>query len=239
MSDQETIFSKHSSKQFNEDLEGLRTEMLSMGGLVESQIQGAIEALLAFDADRAKQVQDLDKKTNKSERDINRKCIQIIALRQPAAVDLRLLMSINRAIVDLERIGDEASRIAKHSIELFKSGLGEVGMVEMRHIGQLVQVMLKDALIAFARRDMELAYSVVKRDDQVDKEYGSEMRSLITYMMGDPRSISGVMSLIWVLRSLERIGDHTCNLAEQLVYQVSGQDVTHQSRDAIGQLIDD
>lgn len=223
------IYSKHSSSQFNEELEGLRTDMLTMGGNVERQVNDALAALMNRDIDLAESARALDQETNSAERKINARCTMIIARRQPAAVDLRLLMSINRAVVDLERIGDEATRVAKYAIDLYSADATVRGLQEIRHIGSLVSEMLKDSLTAFARRDMEMAYSVVKRDQQVDKEYTSAMRSLITYMMEDSRAITSVLNVIWVLRSLERIGDHACNLAEQLVYQVSGTDVAHAS----------
>ena len=233
------IYSKHSSSQFNEELEGLRTDMLTMGGTVERQVNDSINALMNRDIDLAEATRELDRDVNRAERDINAKCTMIIARRQPAAVDLRLLMSINRAVVDLERMGDEATRVAKYVIDLYSSDSTVRGLQEVKHIGTLVAEMLKDALTAFARRDMELAYSVVKRDQQVDKEYTTAMRSLITYMMEDTRAITSVLNMIWVLRSLERIGDHACTLAEHLVYQVSGTDVAHASLEDIEDIIDE
>lgn len=233
------IYSKHSSKQFNEDLEGLRTDFLTMGGIVERQVEDAITGLLNQDVDRAESARELDRETNEYERKIDAKCTQIIALRQPTAVDLRLVISINRAVADIERIGDEATRVAKQAIDLANSETSTKGLQEVRHIGQLVSEMLKDVLTAFARRDMELAYDVVKRDNKVDREYQSAMRSLVTYMMEDSRSISSVLNVIWVLRALERIGDHSCNLAEQLIYQVSGADVRHMSTDQVRDIVEE
>lgn len=227
MTEIDTIYSQHSSRQFNEDLESLRTELLTMGGLVERQVNDAVKSLLELNSALAQETQLLDQKTNQHERDIDSRCAQIIALRQPTAVDLRLVLSINRAVVDLERIGDEASRVCRQTIELANMNSAPLGLQEVRHIGQLVATMLTDSLTAFARRDMERAYSVVKRDVDVDREYQTAMRTLITFMMEDSRTISGVLNIIWVLRSLERMGDHACNLAEQLIYQVSGEDVRH------------
>ncbi len=233
------IYSKHSSKQFNEELENLRTDLLTMGGNVERQVTDSLNALLNYDVSLAESARELDKETNNLERRIYAKCTETIARRQPTAVDLRLLMSINRSVVDLERIGDEASRVAKQAIDLCNSESNLRGLHEVRHIGQLVTEMLKDVLTAFARLDMDLAYSVVKRDQQVDREYTTALRTLITYMMEDQRAISSVLAVIWVLRSLERIGDHTCNLAEHLVYQVSGQDVTHQGLEEFEEAIEE
>lgn len=232
------IYSKHSSKQFNEELEGLRTDLLTMGGVVERQVADSLSGLLDQDIALAESARELDHRTNSLECAIDDKCVQIIARRQPTAVDLRLLISINRAVVDLERIGDEASRVAKQAIELADNDSNTRGLQEVRHIGNLVSEMLKDVLTAFARRDMELAYSVVKRDLKVDREYQTAMRTLITFMMEDSRTISSVLSVIWVLRSLERIGDHTCNLAEQIIYQVSGTDVRHAATEDVESLIE-
>lgn len=233
------IYSKHSSRQFNDELESLRTDLLTMGGNVERQVAEAMEALMNSDEDLAESARALDNETNALEKKIYAKSTQIIARRQPAAVDLRLLVSINRAVVDLERIGDEATRIAKYAIELSSADGVSGGLREVRHISELVSEMLKDVLTAFARLDMDLAFTVVKRDPNVDEEYTSAIRSLITYMMEDQRNISHILNVIWVLRSLERIGDHACNLAEHLVYQVSGEDVSHSSIDEIGEAIQD
>ena len=233
------IYSKHSSSQFNEELEKLRTDFLTMGGIVERQVNDSLTSLLNQDVEMAESARELDRQTNNYERLIDKDCAQIIALRQPAAVDLRLLISINRAVVDLERIGDEATRVAKQAIDLANGEGSTKGLHEVRHIGQLVSEMLKDVLTAFARRDMDLAYNVVKRDLNVDREYQSAMRALITFMMEDSRSISNVLNIIWVLRSLERIGDHTCNLAEQLIYQVSGTDVRHMDTGEIKEVVRD
>jgi phosphate transport system protein len=222
-------YSSHISQQFNEDLEQIRTELLTMGGLVERQVQDSIEALLNSDSELAERSLRGDKQTNDMELMIDEHCTRIIARRQPAAGDLRMIMAISRAVVDLERIGDEATRISRQAIELVKGGESPRGYQEVRHIGNLVRAMVRDVLTAFARSDINLAYQVAKQDKAVDQEYRSAMRSLATYMMEDPRSISSVLNVIWVLRSLERIGDHVCNLAEHLVYLVSGTDVRHQS----------
>ncbi|MFC6670654.1 phosphate signaling complex protein PhoU [Marinobacterium aestuariivivens] len=222
-------YSTHISQQFNEELEQIRTELLTMGGLVERQVHDGIEALLNGDAELAERSLRVDKQTNDMELMIDEHCTRIIARRQPAASDLRMIMAISRAVADLERIGDEATRICRHAIELVNTGESPRGYQEVRHIGSLVRAMVRDVLTAFARSDIQLAYQVAKQDKAVDQEYRSAMRSLATYMMEDPRSISSVLNVIWVLRALERIGDHACNLAEHLVYLVSGTDVRHQS----------
>ncbi|MBS98831.1 MAG: phosphate transport system regulatory protein PhoU [Oceanospirillaceae bacterium] len=222
-------YSNHISHQFNEELEAIRTQMLTMGGIVERQVNDAIEALLTSDIELAEQARRIDKQTNEMELTIDEQCTTTIARRQPAASDLRLIISISRAVADLERIGDEASRIAQQAIEMSEGSRTQHGFQEVRHIGNLVRDMVKNVLTAFARNDLEMAYRVAKQDRNVDQEYRTAMRTLVTFMMEDVRSISNIMSVIWVLRSLERIGDHARNLSEHLIYQVSGTDVRHQS----------
>jgi len=230
-------YSTHISQQFNAELETIRTQMLTMGGIVERQVNDAVEALLTGDVELAEQARRIDKQTNEMELLIDEQCTTTIARRQPAASDLRLIISISRAISDLERIGDESSRIAQQAIELAEGNRTQHGFQEVRHIGNLVRDMVKDVLTAFARNDLEMAYRVAKQDRNVDQEYRSAMRALVTYMMEDVRSISSIMNVIWVLRSLERIGDHSRNLAEHLIYQVSGTDVRHQSLQSIKQMV--
>lgn len=230
-------YSTHISAQFNDELEKIRTQMLTMGGIVERQVNDAIEALLAGDSELAEQARYIDKQTNEMELIIDEQCTMMIARRQPAASDLRLIIAISRAVSDLERIGDEASRIAQQAIEMAEGTSTQAGFQEVRHIGSLVRDMVKNMLTAFARHDLEMAYRVAKQDRNVDQEYRTAMRTLVTYMMEDPRSISGIMNVIWVLRSLERIGDHARNLAEHLVYQVSGTDVRHKSLETIKETV--
>lgn len=232
-------FSRHISQQFDHELESIRTEMLAMGGLVERQVYEAIKALTENDVRLAEKSKKIDQQTNQMELTIDDQCTKIIAMRQPTASDLRLIVSISRSVSDLERVGDEASRICKLAIEIYNSGDKPEGYHEVRHIGALVSGMIKDVLTAFARRDLAMAYRVAKQDIRVDIEYRTAMRSLVTYMMEDPRSISGVLNVMWVLRSLERIGDHARNLSEHLIYQVSGTDVRHQTLKSIKQTLRD
>ncbi len=222
-------YSAHISAQFNEELELIRTQLLTMGGMVERQVHDCVDALLNGDIELAEASQKVDKQTNEMELMIDEQCTTIIARRQPAASDLRLIIAVSKATTNLERMGDEASRICRHAIDLVEEGESPRGYQEVRHIGHLIQEMVKDVLTAFARNDTELAYRVAKMDKSVDQEYSSAMRSLATYMMEDPRSISSVMNVIWVLRSLERIGDHARAMAEHLIYLVSGTDVRHSS----------
>ena len=170
---------------------------------------------------------------------IDEECTRILARRQPAASDLRLVMAVTRATSDLERIGDEASKIASHAIKLAEEGESPRGYIETRHIGNHVRNMIKDALTAFARFDTELALTVAQEDKAVDLEYRSAMRALVTFMMEDPRSISRVLNVIWVLRSLERIGDHANNIAEYVIYLVKGMDVRHSSLESIEERLND
>jgi phosphate transport system protein len=219
--------SHHISQQFNAELEDVRSHLLAMGGLVEKQVNDAVTALIQADSGLAQQVREIDDQINQMERNIDEECVRILARRQPAASDLRLIISISKSVIDLERIGDEASKIAKRAIELCDSGESPRGYVEVRHIGDQVRQMVQRALDAFARFDAEQALEVAQYDKTVDREYKTALRELVTYMMEDPRSISRVLSVIWVLRSLERIGDHARNIAELVIYLVRGTDVRH------------
>ena len=228
MSDKEQ-HTDHISKQFNDELDEARNRMLSMGGLVEQQVTDAITAIMSRDSELAQKVIDRDKDVNDLEILIDEECMLILARRQPAATDLRMVLTILRAVHDLERMGDEACKVAKAAQKL--SDLGGMGRsyLEIRHIGEHVTKMVRDALDAFARMDSQMALSVAQEDRSVDMEYGTAMRSLVTYMMEDPRSISAVQEVLWSLRSLERIGDHADNIAEHVIYLVKGWDVRHTS----------
>lgn len=228
----------HISEQFDNDLRKVTSHMMEMGGIVEQQVERAITALVEGDSDGADQIIERDKSVNNMEIVIDEECTNIIARRQPAAGDLRLVVSISKTVADLERIGDEASRIAKMALSLSSAdGDSPRGYVEVRHIGNMVKQMVHDALDAFIRLDVDAAVAVAGKDKEVDREYGSAMRELVTYMMEDPRTIGRVMDVIWSLRALERIGDHARNIAEHVVYTVLGRDVRHTSvndmRDAI------
>ncbi|WP_163578005.1 phosphate signaling complex protein PhoU [Halomonas faecis] len=219
--------SQHISRQFNQELEELKTHLMTMGGLVEQQVQQAIQALLDGDSRLAEEVSEGDHQVNEMQLKIDDECTRVLARRQPAASDLRLVLAVIRATADLERIGDEASKIARNALTLIESGNGVRGLVEVRHISEHVRKMLRDALTAFARFDTELALQVVHEDDAVDDEYGSAMRSLMTFMMEDSRAIGPVLSVMWILRALERVGDHADNLAEYVIYLVKGLDIRH------------
>lgn len=221
-------FENHIMKQFDEELEEIRTRLMEMGGKVEQQLQNAVRAVAEADSSLAEAVIKEEKLVDEMEVDIDEACILIIARRQPAASDLRLVMMVTKAINDLERIGDEAKKIANHAVILSEQDGPSQGYQEVRHLGQSVTRMLANALDAFARFDVDAAMKTLAEDTQIDLEYKSALRELVTYMMEDPRSISRAINILWVLRSLERIGDHAKNLCEQIVYVVKGKDIRHQ-----------
>jgi len=221
------VHSHHISQQFNIELEEIKSRLLEMGGLVEKQLADALTALITADSELGSAVREHDVVVNEMELEIDDACNRILARRQPAASDLRLVMGIIKAVNDLERIGDEAAKIAKLAVELSEQGESSKGYVEIRHIGERVRHMVNMALDSFARYDAEAALAVAKEDVNVDMEYGSAMREMITYMIEDPRSITRVLNIIWALRSLERAGDHAKNIAEHVVYVVMGTDVRH------------
>lgn len=230
---------QHISQQFNADLEKLRTSLLEMGGLVENQLKDAVEALQEADLNLAEKVLQTEKDVNQREVSIDAECTEILARRQPAASDLRLVLIVTKAIRDLERVGDEASKVARMAMELGDSDFApEGGFVEIRHLSTNVQKMLNAALDAFARFDVRSAIKVMREDKYVDREYKSAMREMVTQMMEDPRSISRVLNIIWALRSLERIGDHARNIAEHVIYLVRGTDVRHVSIKEIEKQLD-
>ena len=220
---------KHLSTQFDAELSGVSTRVLEMGGLVESQVSRSITALVSIEADLAGQVLRDEERVNRMEVEIDRDLSGIIARRQPTARDLRLLIAISKIIANLERVGDEASRIAR-----VVQRLGAVGMPGRRlPVGDLqfecdlAVAQLRKSLDAFARLDTRLALEVLKHDDQIDQEFEGMMRKLITYMMEDPRTISSSIDLVFVAKAVERVGDHAKNLAEAVIYIVKGADVRH------------
>ena len=222
-------YSHHISQQFNEELEEVKKHLREMGGRVEHQINDAMESLVEANSELAETVMSNDDDINRMEMSIDEECARILARRQPAASDLRLVIAVSKANTDLERIGDETKRIAKLAIQLCENGQSPRGYVEVRHITGLVRDMLHNALDAFARFDVDMALKVARDDHSVDVEYTTAIRELITFMMEDPRSISRVINVIWALRSLERVGDHARNIAEHLIYLVKGKDVRHVS----------
>lgn len=219
----------HISKQFNEELEDVRNSVLNMGGLVEQQLNDAMQALLENDISIAEEVSGNDYKVNSCEVSIDEECSRILARRQPAASDLRLVVAVIKTITDLERIGDEAEKIANMIIHL--AGLDSTGnnFDALLHMGETVQKMLNQSLDAFARLDIDLAIKTAKRDKKVDKEFDAISRQMITFMMEDPRAIKQSLDIMWSARALERIGDHACNICEYIIYLVKGKDIRHTS----------
>ncbi len=221
------VYGDHISHKFNDELMELKTQFLNMGGLVESQVERAIQALVDGDGQLGEQVRVGDKQVDKMEMDLDEEAILVIARRQPTARDLRLVISVIKMVADLERVGDEAKKIAKMAIKLTEEGQAPRGYVEIRHIGTHVLSMLHDALDAFARLDSEQALRIMKEDKQVDEEYQAAARALLTFMMEDTRNITRCMMVMWVLRALERIGDHACNIAEHVIFMAKGEDIRH------------
>ncbi|MDY6814410.1 MAG: phosphate signaling complex protein PhoU [Pseudomonadota bacterium] len=221
------VYGDHISHNFNDELMELKTEFLKMGGMVEAQLENAIQSLVDGDGHLAEQIRAKDKQVDKMEMDLDEEATLIIARRQPTARDLRLVISVIKMVADLERVGDEAKKIAKLTIKLSEEGQAPRGYVEVRHIGTHVLGMLHDSLDAFARLDSEQALRIMKEDKRVDEEYQAAARTLLTFMMEDTRNISRCMSVMWVLRALERVGDHACNIAENVIFMAKGEDVRH------------
>jgi len=225
--------SQHISRRFNAELEEIKSSMMEMGGIVEQQLQSVIVALTEADSGVGKEVISEDDEVDALEVKIDEECNLILARRQPAASDLRLVLAIIKATRDLERIGDESSKIARAGVKLSEQGELTQGMQEFKSLGERVSRMVNMALDAFARYDAESALQVAKADARVDDEYSVAMRSMITYMMEDPHSISSVLNVLWALRALERIGDHAKNISEHVIYLVQGTDVRHEDLDKI------
>lgn len=219
----------HISQQFDVELEAIRNRVLAMGGLVEEQIRNAILSLTENDAQLAEKVIENDFKVNAAEVAIDEECCHIIAKRQPAASDLRLVIAVIKTITDLERIGDQAERIARMAIRLSEMERPKNQYVELKNIGEHVASMIHDTLDAFARLDAEAAVKIAREDLKVDTEYDGIMRQTLTFMMEDPRSITRMLDVMWTARAIERIGDHSKNICEYIVYLVKGKDVRHTS----------
>jgi phosphate transport system protein len=221
---------KHLSTQFDSELSGISNRVLEMGGLVESQVSQALYALTHFSDETAARVIQQEERVNQMEVEIDRDLSAIIARRQPTARDLRLLIAISKAIANLERVGDEAARIARTAQRLMTVGMSSrLPMSDLNFEADLAIAQLRKALDAFARLDTARALEVLKQDDQIDQEFDGLLRKLITYMMEDPRTISSSIDLVFVAKAIERVGDHAKNLAEAIIYVVKGTDVRHTS----------
>ncbi|SAK69175.1 phosphate uptake regulator PhoU [Caballeronia temeraria] len=225
---------KHLSSQFDADLNAVSSKVLEMGGLVESQIIAAMQALNEFDIGIADQVIAAEARLNTMEVEIDEECSNIIARRQPAARDLRLLMAISKTITNLERAGDEAEKIAKRVKRINEDGAGRtVNIAEIKLSGEMAVSILRRALDAFARLDTVAAAQIVRDDKAIDDEFRAFVRKLVTYMMEDPRTISAGLDYLFIAKAVERIGDHAKNIAEFIIYIVKGTDVRHISRDQL------
>ena len=231
---------EHSSKQYDLDLETLRSRVLTMGGLVEAQILAAINGLVSGDTVALEKVIVDDTRVNALEVSIDIDCSHLIARRQPTAGDLRMVLAVIKIVTDLERVGDEAAKIARIGKKGdAQSQLPRTPIAAVRHMGEIGIGMLRKALDALARLDPVAAAAIVREDAEIDEEFRSIVRQLITFMMEDPRTISQALDILWVAKAIERIGDHSKNMAEQVIYVVKGTDVRHTSveqleREALG-----
>jgi phosphate transport system protein len=227
---------KHISTQFDAELSGISTRVLEMGGIVESQVAQAIYALTHYSGETASQVLKTEERVNALEIEIDRDLSTIIALRQPTARDLRLLIAISKTIGNLERVGDEAARIARTVQRLVNTGVSSrlrLPASDLAFAADLATQLLRKSLDAFARLDVQQAVQVIKQDNEIDAEFDGLMRKLVTYMMEDPRTISSSIDLVFVAKAIERVGDHAKNLAEQVIYIVKGTDVRHAAVDDV------
>jgi phosphate transport system protein len=221
--------SHHISRRFNEDLEQIRARVLAMGGLVEALLAKSISALVDGDSTLGQSVSKDDLAVNAMEVAIDEECSRILATRSPTAGDLRLIVAVIKTITDLERIGDEGEKIGNIASRLAAMERPENKYREIKHMGRLVAEMVRDALDSFARLDANAAVQVARRDRMVDEEYEAIQRQAITFMMEDPRSIRRALDVMWIVRSLERVGDHAKNICEYVIYMVYGKDVRHTS----------
>ena len=224
----------HISRRFNAELEQTRNQVMKMGGLVESQLEQGLNALLNYDVDLAQQVIDNDALVNGLEIEIDEQCTQIMARRQPAASDLRLMITVIKTITDLERIGDEAIKLGRNAIEIYESNSRPRPFSELRSMGEQVKTMLRRSLDAYARMDVDEALRIIESDKLINgeillinEEFDNISRLLLTRMMEDPREIKNSLRINQCARAMERIGDHSANICEFIVYLVQGKDVRH------------
>ncbi len=221
---------EHTSKQYDAELEAVRAKVLEMGGLVEQQIVNALEALLRADLKLARDVMQSDARVNALEVQVDEDCSHIIARRQPAAGDLRMIMMMVKTITDLERIGDEATKIARTAQRIYEEDrMFKPRFTEIKTMVKIVREMLRTSLDSFARLDVSQTVEVAKQDEQVDEQFRAAMRQLITFMLEDPRTISMSLEVLFVAKAVERIGDHAKNISEYVVYMVKGKDIRHTS----------
>jgi phosphate transport system protein len=218
----------HLSKQFDLELENIRTSILQMGGLVEQQVSAAVDAFATGNLGAMQQVIENDREVDAMEVTIDENCTLLIARRQPTARDLRLVMAVARIVTDLERVGDKAAKIARMSQKLYETERHHFPpLSDIRHCGQLALKMLQNSLDSLARMDIETARQAIREDAAIDAGFNGVVRQLVTYMMEDPRTISEALDIIWIAKAIERVGDHASNIAESVVYIISGVDIRH------------
>jgi phosphate transport system protein len=228
---------QHISRQFDDELENVHGKVLAMGGLVEQQLNNALKSLIEGDINLAESVIENEVQVNTYEVSIDQECTKILARRQPAASDLRLVMAVTKTITDLERIGDEAEKVAKMALELSEKHGPKSYYIGINAMGNLVSRMLHDSLDGFARMDSKQAVVVAGKEPESDDQYSAILRQLITYMMEDARNISGTLDAMWTARALERIGDHARNICENIIYLVEGKDVRHFSIEQMEEIL--
>ena len=231
--------SHHTSRRFNEDLERVRTKVLAMGGLIEEQLSHALTALIEGNSTLGQRVASEDHKVNGMEVSIDEECSRILATRAPAAGDLRMIVATIKTITDLERIGDECEKVGLIAARLASVERPADRYREVKHLGRAVQGMVHDTLDAFARLDAAAALRTARTDRSIDEEYESIQRQCITFMMEDPRLIRRALDVMWVVRALERIGDHAKNICEYVIYMVHGKDIRHTSLETVEQVLAD
>jgi phosphate transport system protein len=228
---------EHLSTQFDSELDDIRARLTHMGGLVEEQVRSVTSAFAEGDADLVEKIIARDAEVDALEIEIDNICAHVVARRQPTAVDLRMIMSVSKTVTDLERIGDEAKKIAKAAGKIIErnSRTPSPQIMAVRHMGEQCAAMLHDVLNAFVRMDADAALQIVRRDKEIDQHFRSITRELVTYMMEDPRTISNALDIIFSVKSMERIGDHCKNIAKDVIYIVKGRDVRHMKLDELEQ----
>ncbi|AKS42221.1 phosphate signaling complex protein PhoU [Wenzhouxiangella marina] len=235
----EKQFDQHISRQFNQELEMLRQDVMAMGGVAEEMVRDAVAAVMEGDTAKAQRVIDMDDQVNEMEKEIDEQSTMILARRQPTASDLRLVLAIIRTVNDLERIGDEAEKIARLAVRLADVDRPRGNYQELENMGNTVRGMLHDALDGFARLVPETAVKLVREDEKVDVEYEGLLRQYYTYLVEEPRNTSRVLDCIWIARSIERIGDHAKNIGEYIIYLVEGKDMRHATMEEMEKTISD
>jgi phosphate transport system protein len=233
----EKHFDQHISRQFNQELDMLRQDVMAMGGVAEEMVRDAIAALVEGDTAKAQLVIDLDDQVNEMEKEIDAQATMILARRQPTASDLRLVIAIIKTVNDLERVGDEAEKIARLAVSLADVDRPRGNYVELESMANTVRGMLHDALDGFARMVPEVAVTLVREDEKVDIEYENLLRQYYTHLVEEPRNTRRVLDCIWIARALERIGDHAKNIGEYIIYLVEGVDVRHASIEELEQSV--